>query len=261
MFSRDRKFDHRLNRRISYLASKMDTNKITEIRLPQKVDSLRYLKNNGLVVKTILDVGVQRETRELKEVFPEVKHLLFEPVEEYHARIEENYLNFDYTLIKCALSDADGEDFLKIKKMGSETVTHSTLGNWLGEDFDEKRIINIFALDTVIKNQSCLGPYLLKLDVDGHEIPILKGAEETLKSCACIVIETPLCYLSERVNYLTKKGFELWDIVDLCYYYNNLHQVDLIFLNGLEKQKAPFSPWQNFEFKWEEWKELSRKML
>lgn len=240
--------------------NKMDINKTTEIRLPQKVDSLRYLKKNGLAVNTILDVGVQHETRELKEVFPEVKHLLFEPVEEYYAQIEENYRNFDYTLVKGALSDTDGEDFLTIKKMGSETVTHSTLDNWLGEDYDEKRGIRTFTLDTYLKTQSCLEPYLLKLDVDGHEIPILKGAEETLKKSACIVIESPLCYLSERVSYLTAKGFQLWDIVDLCYYYNNLHQVDLIFLNSLEKQKAPFSPWQNFEFKWEEWKELSRKM-
>ena len=87
------------------------------------------------------------------------------------------------------------------------------------------------------KSRNCPKPYLLKLDVDGHELPILRGAEETLGNTSCVVIESPLCYLSERVSYLESKGFKLWDIVDLCYYCDNLHQVDLIFLSDLEKKK------------------------
>jgi FkbM family methyltransferase len=227
-------------------------------RLPKKDNSLYNLRKSGLDVKAILDVGVQHETPQLKEVFPDLKHFLFEPVKEYYGFIQKNYKGFDYELVRAALSDRDGEKQLSITRMGSDTVTHSSLDGALGGEVAESRVIKTITLDAFLRDRNCPKPYLLKLDVDGHELPILRGAEETLKNTSCVVIESPLCYLSERVAYLEAKGFHLWDIVDLCYYYDNLHQVDLIFLSGEEKQKPPFSPWQNFEFDWNQWKELSR---
>jgi FkbM family methyltransferase len=227
-------------------------------RLPKKENALRSLRKNGLDVGTILDVGVQHETLELKNTFPELKHFLFEPVEEYYEFIQSNYENLDHELVRGALSDKEGEDVLSITKMGADTITHSSLDGAFGGEVAERRVIKTITLDSFLQDRNCPKPYLLKLDVDGHELPILRGAQETLKSTSCVVIEAPLCYLSERVSYLESKGFHLWDIVDLCYYYGNLHQVDLIFLSAQEKQKAPFSPWQNFDFDWEQWKELSR---
>lgn len=227
-------------------------------RVPKKRDSLSSLRKSGLDVKTILDVGVQHETPQLKEIFPDLKHFSFEPVEEYYDFIQKNYQGYDYELTRAALSDRDGESLLSITKLGSDTVTHSSLDGALGGDVAESRVIKTITLDTFLQDKECSQPYLLKLDVDGHELPILRGAEDTLKRTSCVVIESPLCYLSERVIYLESKGFHLWDITDLCYYYDNLHQVDLIFLNGEVKQKPSFSPWQNFEFDWNQWKELSR---
>ncbi len=227
-------------------------------RVPTKRDSLSSLRKSGLDVKTVLDVGVQHETPQLKEVFPDLKHFLFEPVEEYYGFIQKNYKDYDYELVRAALSARDGESLLSITKLGSDTVTHSSLDGALGGDVAESRVVKTITLDTFLQDKEYSQPYLLKLDVDGHELPILQGAEDTLKLTSCVVIESPLCYLSERVTYLESKGFQLWDVTDLCYYYDNLHQVDLIFLSGEEKQKPPFSPWQNFEFDWNQWKELSQ---
>lgn len=227
-------------------------------RIPTKKDALSSLRRNGLDAKIILDIGVQHGTPQLQEVFPDLKHFLFEPVEEYYSFIEENYKGYDYQLVRAAISETDGENLLNISKMGSDTVTHSSLDGAVGGDITESRVIKTMTLDTFLRDKDFPKPYLLKLDVDGHELPILRGAEETLKNTSCIVVESPLCYLSDRVTYLESKGFHLWDIVDLCYYRDNLHQVDLIFLNNDEKLKPPFSPWQNFEFDWNQWKELSQ---
>ena len=227
-------------------------------RVPTKKDSLFRLRRSGLDVKIILDIGVQHGTPELQEVFPDLKHFLFEPVEEYYSFIEENYKGYDYQLVRAAISERDGENLLNISKMGSDTVTHSSLDGTVGGDTTESRLIKTMTLDTFLMHKDLPKPYLLKLDVYGHELPILRGAGETLKNTSCIVVESPLCYLSERVTYLESKGFHLWDIVDLCYYRDNLHQVDLIFLNDDEKLKPQFSPWRNFEFDWNQWKELSQ---
>jgi FkbM family methyltransferase len=199
-------------------------------RLPRKENSLSSLRKGNLDVKTILDIGVQHGTVELRNIFPDLKHFLFEPVEEYYSFIQENYRNFDYELVRGAISDKDGEDSLNIIKMGADSITHSSLDGDFGREIAESRVVKTITLDSFLKDRNCPKPYLLKLDVDGHELPILRGAEETLRDTSCVVIESPLCYLSERVSYLESKGFKLWDIVDLCYYCDNLHQVDLIFL-------------------------------
>jgi FkbM family methyltransferase len=194
---------------------------------------------------------------ELKSNFPFLKHFLFEPVDEYYSLIEENYRNCNYELFTGALSDKNGESLLTISRKDSDTITHSSLYGASDGEKAETRVVKTITLDNFLKDKDCPGPYLLKLDVDGYELPILRGAEETLKKTSCVVIESPLHQLVERAAYLELKGFQLWDIVDLCYYYDNLHQVDLIFMSSTEKQRLPFSPWQN-EFDWEQWKELSR---
>ncbi|MGF1567776.1 MAG: FkbM family methyltransferase [Nodosilinea sp.] len=227
-------------------------------RLPSKESSLRYLRESGMSISSILDVGVQHETNELKEIFPDVRHFLFEPVEEYYSYIEHNYRDLDHVLVKAALSNKNGSEILQIKKLKSTTVTHSSLETSTEKEDFETRVVQTQTLDTFLKTQNGAGPYLLKIDVDGHEMAILEGSVETLKRTSCVIIEAPLHTLPERLNYLESKGFYLWDIVDLCYYYNNLHQVDLIFLSNHEKQRPAFSPWQNYEFSWQAWKPFLR---
>ncbi|MFC1772118.1 FkbM family methyltransferase [Pseudomonadota bacterium] len=45
-------------------------------------------------------------------------------------------------------------------------------------------------------------PCLLKIDVDGHEIPILEGDRETLKNVFVVVIEATAGSFLERANFL-----------------------------------------------------------
>lgn len=229
------------------------------MRIPSKQFSLEFLRHHGLSVKTIVDIGVNTETRELIKVFPDLKHILFEPVEEYYAAINKKYKSIDYDLIKCAVSDENGSTILNIKSQGNDKgkITHSQVGK--EKNTQLARTVEKITLDSFFeKNNHYLKPYLLKIDVDGHEMPILKGSVNTLNNVSCVIIEAPLTVLPQRMNFLVNRGFVLWDIVDLAYYYGNLSQVDLIFLNETEKNQPNFNPRGNFEFKWSEWYNLTR---
>jgi hypothetical protein len=111
-------------------------------------------------------------------------------------------------------------------------------------------------LDDVLKSRNDSPPYLLKIDVDGVELQILNGATQTLKKCACVIIECPMSLdhrmFFDRANFLNKSGFVLWDIVDFCYYKNELSQVDLVFVNSEMKQKY-FAPWHQGQFDPTKW--------
>ena len=71
----------------------------------------------------------------------------------------------------------------------------------------------------------------MKVDIDGRELDVLKGATETLKDTVCIVLEATLAKLAQSATFLEAHGFFLWDLVDPMYADNVLWQVDLVFLS------------------------------
>ena len=231
---------------------------VLTMRIPSKQNSLQFLRNQGLSVGTIIDIGVQTQTKELIQVFPDLKHILFEPVEEYYSLIAQSYKSINYDLIKCAVSNENGTAVLNVTSKDNDKgfITHSQIGS--KENSPLARTVEKITLDSFFEKNNYPKPYLLKIDVDGHEIPILEGSVNSLNDCSCVIIEATLTSLPQRMNFLTSKGFVLWDIVDLAYYYDNLSQVDLIFLNQTEKNKANFNPWSNFEFKWDQWVNLNK---
>lgn len=70
-------------------------------------------------------------------------------------------------------------------------------------------------LDTLVREQRFSGPFMLKFDVQGGELEVLKGARDVLKETAAIVIEVHREDFSPVHAHLDAAGFELFDIADL----------------------------------------------
>jgi FkbM family methyltransferase len=201
------------------------------MRKPTKDQSLEILKQRGVPVGTVLDVGVQHGTFELMKAFPNVKHLLFEPVEEFYPRIESVYAKLDHELIKVAVSDEVGSISLKTsKKLEGMDISHSTMvfGDTGGQQ--DIRSVEMSTLDRILAGRNDKKPYLLKIDIDGHEMRALRGATETLKNSSVVIVECVHSTLPERINYVLNAGFRLFDLAEPCYYDSVFWQCDAIFL-------------------------------
>ena len=79
-------------------------------------------------------------------------------------------------------------------------------------------------VDAQIRIRQLRGPFLLKLDTHGFEVPIFEGASETLRQTALIIVETYNFHLNagtlrfpEMCDYLAKKGFRCIDMSDPGY--------------------------------------------
>ncbi len=223
-------------------------------RFPSKTNALEFLKEIGVTFGTILDVGTHAETPELKAVFPETKHLLFEPASEFFSKIAANYAGLNTELVPVAVSDSDGQGRLKKIAIDGGEISHSTLV--YSSDTEAEAIIDIstIRLDTFLSKRNEHKPYLLKVDVDGFEIPILRGAEGIWSDIDCIIVEATADTFLERLQFIIERNFILIDIVDQCYYAGVFSQVDLIFISKRLQQLNPrLRPWQTEEFGWEKW--------
>ncbi len=222
------------------------------MRQPSKTDSLRFLIESGLPVGTILDVGVQERTAELIACFPSTQHILFEPDTNQRETIHRNYAGFDHVLVEAAVTATSG--FLHVAKDGS---TGAGLAAFRPAENVPTLTIPAVSLDDWIAEHPVAKPYLLKVDVDGGEIEVLRGATRTLADTSCVVIEAPMHVLADRLGVLLQAGFALWDIVDLCYYHGNLSQVDLVCVSYAFRANLPdLRPWETKEFRWDAWQSL-----
>jgi len=86
------------------------------------------------------------------------------------------------------------------------------------------------------------GPALLKIDVDGGELAVLRGSTNCLEKLAVLVVEATAVSLFAIVKFAEAHGFRLFDIVELCYCGNQLHQCDLIFV-AQSFCHLVFTPW------------------
>jgi FkbM family methyltransferase len=217
-------------------------------RHPIKKHCFEQIRRLGIPISTIVDVGIQTGTPELMESFPDKPHLLFEPIEEWHPQIRATYTKkgINHHLFGVAASDKDGQINLRTASIREgQPVTHARITtDTAGANL---RSVVTRRLDTLLPELSETGPFLLKLDVDGAELDILKGAAGILPNCPIIVIETNITNFAPRVAAVTAAGFTLFDIVDLVYYDDRLRVADLVFSNdatinscGLDMYKQVF---------------------
>lgn len=185
--------------------------------------------------KTVVDVGASNGcwTVSCRQYFPHCQYLLFEaqPVHEPALRqLQQNHQNVQYVL-KAAGESAGDLFFNAEDPFGGQASYQPYAAHNLR--------VPVTTVDEEIKARQCPGPYLVKLDTHGFEVPILKGAARTIEQTEVIVMEcynyriAPECLLfPEMCQYLAKSGFRCVDLVDPLYrpYDNSFWQMDLVFI-------------------------------
>lgn len=200
-----------------------------------KLASLEILKRAGVEISTILDVGVQHGTPDLMTAFPNTPHVLFEPVAEYAARIAENYKAIPHQLHAVAVSDVTGEgnlQTLSVREGGG--ITHAVLGA-------QGRPVQVVRLDKIVPETGCAAPFLLKIDVEGVDIPgrILDGASGIMDQVSIVICEMVGSRFIDLASRIARHDFVLWDIVEACYYDDVFWQCDAVFVRRRDLQANP----------------------
>ena len=227
--------------------------------IPTKSRALQLLIDVGTPVEAVIDVGVQFNTQQLIDYFGDKPHILCEPIVEYHEAIRHHYTSsgVEFDIEASAMSNMDGTVELELSSViEGLDVSHARMASGDNSSGLQRRTVACKRVDTMVQERNLSGPFLLKIDVDGAEPLVLEGAKDTLPNCSAVIIEAETRNLFERAAPIIAAGFQLFEIVDFCYYDKRLSQVDLVFANP-----RFFEPWGLLvvkeEFDFANWVELA----
>src|SRR3989338_6191414 len=177
---------------------------------------LKKLKHNSVIVDVGANIGLVSLLASKR--FKAKKIISYEPCENnfkfLKKNIDENNCH-NVILNKFAVSNKQGQ--IKLYLHGS--ATHSINTKKPGKNFE---IVNMTTLDKSLKSEKNID--LLKIDVEGAELDVLKGATNTLKKTKQIILEwTNLCSHEEIIDILKKNKFEV-EVKDNLVYANRKTQ-------------------------------------
>lgn len=207
-----------------------------------KFGCLMTMRGLGFHPAVVIDVGAQTGTEALWRAFPFAKHLLIEPVAENKAALLQIATQLKDAEVLIAAADAtSGEAFLHVSP-NTRYATVSGSAEPKGNRQDVRRISRI-AVDDLCQRRSLSGPFLIKIDVDGKELDVLRGCGDTLEGTECAIVETVFFgdganSFHRVVEFMQDRGFVVYDIVEPVYRPLDLAlwQVDTVFV----KRDGPF---------------------
>jgi len=190
-----------------------------------------WLKNKKF--KFILDIGANEGqfAEKFVALFPEATFICFEPLAEPLQKLKERFKdrnNFQFH--QLALGNETGKNkifrneyspsssLLPMKKNHKEAFTFTE------KDFEEE--IEIKKLDEILNENDIAKPYLVKIDVQGFEIEVIKGGQNIISNAEMIILETSFVQLYE--------GAPLFDDI-----YELLKSLSFEYIGSFEQLERP----------------------
>ena len=145
---------------------------------------------------TVLDIGGSHGqfVKEAVRFFPGAKIYSFEPIPEcYRELLALGELVPTLHPINLALGDRDGEVDLWLSAFRDSSSLHEMLPThlaaWPHTEIESKISVQIARLDAIAPTLDLKKPIFAKLDVQGHELAVIRGGRATLSLCERVMLE------------------------------------------------------------------------
>jgi FkbM family methyltransferase len=210
--------------------------------------TVRRLYLSGLRPKTIIDVGANRGmfSKCAHIIYPDANIYAFEPIVECFDELEKLKKTIkNLKSYNVAIGDDSKDTFIYRNKYDYSSsllkMTHNHKQAFPYTAETSKEYIKIDTLDKVLYNENIERPLLLKIDVQGYEDKVLRGAKDLLSGTDYIICELSFTCMYENqplfddMYLLMKKyGFEYRGHVDYREHpiTREVLQVDALFLRN-----------------------------
>lgn len=208
--------------------------------------NLNGLKQRGLFndIDGVIDVGanIGQFAYMVHSVWPQIPIYSFEPDKECFIKLEETFKRFAVPG-KCfpvAVSDQQGQSQFYLY---DNRANNSFLLRQDGEQAVSRAItVPCITLNGLENEMSVLKCPMLKIDVQGFEMAVLRGATSLLKHCKYVQIEVSFqhayqgnAHVADVFSAMREHGFSCFDILDLLRMPkaegHGIREADLLFVN------------------------------
>jgi FkbM family methyltransferase len=199
-----------------------------------------YLRRLGFQPQTIIDVGVGHGTPQLYAAFPDVQLILVEPVAEFFEGIARLLARRRGMHIPAAAGSSEGELELRVEP-------HVTEGSSLYprhpfekiSDTITPRRVRVTTIDRIIADHAFPEPFGLKIDTEGAELEVIRGAAATLGRTLFVIAEVSVLHhrfegsysFAQFIAAMDQAGFEVCDLLGIgrCRSSTHVNYLDLLF--------------------------------
>lgn len=172
-------------------------------------------------IDTVIDVGVLKGTPELYKAYPKARLVLVEALRMYEATCRRIMEGREGAIHMCAVGSSDGS--ARIRHYPTIPARSSLLMTHASNDLEVEEIdVPLRRLDTLLSPPDLAGRVLLKIDVEGMELEVLRGATGILDRIEFIIAETSVrkrhrdsYRFADLVAFLAGHGFHLYDALRL----------------------------------------------
>jgi FkbM family methyltransferase len=174
-------------------------------------------------VEQVVDVGVNYGTPWLYDAFPEADLLLIDPLPQ-NGMLSRVLRGRPHTFISAACGAEPGEAEINVDQQhpGRSSLLDRTALSDTGSR-TRPRLVPVRTLDEIVsQNLDGAGTALgLKIDTEGFELHVLRGASETLKLAAWVICEVSVrprfvgsYRFEELLAFLASAGFRVGEVLE-----------------------------------------------
>ena len=185
--------------------------------------ALELLQQRGFTANTLIDIGAAEGAfflyRGHAKLFPSARHFFIDAMKENEESYRKLAPKFDTGYEITALSCMEGEVVLRVDPNFYNThIDHLQPET----SYAATRRVPVSTLDRVVERHALRPPFVLKLDVQGGELDVLRGGLRTLDEA--VIVTTEINVFAERdslvdmLGFMNGIGWALYDITDLAHY-------------------------------------------
>ena len=171
----------------------------------------------------LIDIGanVGEFTKDFVKFFPKNKTaLLFEPIKKLKPAIDKNLKNIcNYKLFNLGLSNKKGFETLKYQESNTTLASFKSyskdVNNFYNKTEGIEESVEIDELDNYISHVKNLKNLVIKIDVQGNELEVIKGGLNTISLSSILILECSFTSEYENENPTFSESLKLLNSIDM----------------------------------------------
>lgn len=202
---------------------------------------LAQIQQDGLRIDTVYDIGARQATWSVPMktgVLKDSYFYLFEGNPDCEGALAASGLPYYIGILSNP--GRESVDYYKINGSGDSYYRENT------PFYDNKTPTTVPArtLESIVAECELPIPNFIKIDTQGSELDILRGAETILDRVDLIFLECPIIRynlgapdIQDYLDYMREHGFMPTDVLDIHVHENTLVQIDIMFINIKTKER------------------------